>query len=135
MNHYASLRDGETAYENIEKMLEQSTYPNLFDRHPPFQIDGNFGACAAMSGMLAQSNEERTVLLPALPDAWKTGSVKGLCLVGNAELSMTWREGKLTGAVIMAHSDYDTYVIYGTEKKEVSLKAGESMELQFANAS
>lgn len=135
MNHYASLRDGETAYENIEKMLEQSTYPNLFDRHPPFQIDGNFGACAAMSGMLAQSNEERTVLLPALPDAWKTGSVKGLCLVGNAELSMTWREGKLTGAVIMAHSDYDAYVIYGTEKKEVSLKAGESMELQFANAS
>ena len=52
-----------------------------------------------------------------------------------AELSMTWREGKLTGAVIMAHSDYDAYVIYGTEKKEVSLKAGESIELQFANAS
>ena len=61
-----SLWDAETAYDNIRKMLEVSTYPNLFDKHPPFQIDGNFGICAAMNSMLAQSNEERIVLLPEL---------------------------------------------------------------------
>ena len=65
-NHYVSLWDAETAYDNIRKMLEVSTYPNLFDKHPPFQIDGNFGICAAMNSMLAQSNEERIVLLPEL---------------------------------------------------------------------
>lgn len=65
-NHYVSLWDAETAYDNIRKMLEVSTYPNLFDKHPPFQIDGNFGICAAMNSMLAQSNEERIVLLQEL---------------------------------------------------------------------
>lgn len=126
MNHYASLHDGEKTYENIEKMLGQSTYPNLFDRHPPFQIDGNFGACAAMCGMLAQSNEKRVVLLPALPKAWNTGSVKGLRLAGNAELEMHWHEGKLTKAVITAQKDYDTIVICGSEYIAVKLKAGKS---------
>ena len=131
MNHYASLWDGEAAYDNIEKMLGQSTYPNMFDRHPPFQIDGNFGACAAMSGMLAQSDAERVILLPALPDAWNTGSVRGLRLVGNAELEMHWRDGKLTRAVIAAHSDYDITVVYGTDVKELKLAAGEKSELTF----
>ncbi|MCM1027703.1 MAG: glycoside hydrolase family 95 protein [Roseburia sp.] len=125
MNHYASLWDGEEAYANIEKMLGQSTYPNLFDRHPPFQIDGNFGACAAISGMLAQSSEERVVLLPALPRAWADGSVRGLRLVGNAELSMEWKNGKLVRAEISAGSDYDTNVIYGERKFRVTLKGGE----------
>ena len=131
MNHYASLWDGETAYQNIEAMLGQSTYPNLFDKHPPFQIDGNFGACAAMCGMLAQSNEERCVLLPALPGAWKTGCVRGLRLVGNAELSMGWQDGRLTEAVIQADSDYDTIVMYHGEKKRVTLKAGTSCIVSF----
>lgn len=125
MNHYASLWDGKEAYENIERMLGQSTYPNLFDRHPPFQIDGNFGACAAMSGMLAQSNEERVVLLPALPEAWANGSVRGLRLVGNAELSMEWKDGRLVKAEIYAQSDYDTDVIYGERRFHVTLKSGE----------
>ena len=131
MNHYASLWDGEAAYENIEKMLGQSTYPNLFDRHPPFQIDGNFGACAAMSGMLAQSSRERTVLLPALPKAWANGSVRGLRLVGNAEIAMTWKEGRLQKAVLHADSDYDTNVMYQGKSLRVTLKAGESRELEF----
>lgn len=131
MNHYASLQDGEKTYENIEKMLAQSTYPNLFDRHPPFQIDGNFGACAAMCGMLAQSNEKRVVLLPALPKAWNTGSVKGLRLAGNAELEMRWHQGQLTKAVITAQKDYDTTVICGTEHIAVKLQAGQSWEQEF----
>lgn len=131
MNHYASLWDGETAYENIEKMLGQSTYPNMFDKHPPFQIDGNFGACAAMSGMLAQSNEDRAVLLPALPKAWANGHVKGLRLAGNAEISMTWKDGMLQKAIIHADSDYDTNVVYKEKRIQVNLRAGESRTLCF----
>lgn len=128
MNHYAALWDGETAYANIEKMLGQSTYPNLFDMHPPFQIDGNFGAAAAMCGMLAQSNRERIVLLPALPKAWKDGRVRGLCLVGNVKLSMEWRDGRLTKAVLTTGSDISTRLRYGKETREVQMKAGEQRE-------
>ena len=128
-NHYASLWDGEKAWESIRKMLELSTYPNLFDRHPPFQIDGNFGICAAMNRMLAQSNGERVILLPALPGQWETGSVKGLRLVGNAELSMTWENGKIVTAEIAACSDYHTTVMYGGQTRDVVLKAGESLRL------
>lgn len=131
MNHYASLWDGEMAYDNIEKMLGQSTYPNMFDRHPPFQIDGNFGACAAMCGMLAQSNDERCVLLPALPKAWATGSVRGLRLIGNAEIEMKWENGSLLEAVICANSDYDTIVVYKNQRIQVKLNAGESRKLCF----
>ncbi len=128
-NHYASLRDGRMAYESIEKMLELSTYPNLFDKHPPFQIDGNFGICAAMTRMLAQSDEDRVVLLPALPKEWAEGSVRGLRLVGNAELSMTWENGGLKTACIRADSDYHALVMCAGIVREVTLKAGESVTL------
>lgn len=130
-NHYASLWDGEAVYENIRKMLEVSTYPNLFDKHPPFQIDGNFGICAAMNGMLAQSNENRIVLLPALPKAWKTGSVRGMCLVGNLELSMEWQEGKLKKAVFQAGSPVCTIVKYKGKHQQLVLSPQETKELIF----
>ena len=130
MNHYASLWDGKTAYENIKKMLELSTYPNLFDRHPPFQIDGNFGACAAMCRMLAQSDMERVILLPALPEEWANGSVRGLRLAGDAELNMQWQNGELVRAEISAEKDYDTTVIYHGEAKKVNCKAGEKIKLK-----
>ncbi len=130
MNHYASLWDGETAYQNIEAMLGKSTYPNMFDKHPPFQIDGNFGACAAMIGMLAQSNRDRVILMPALPKAWSNGSVKGLRLVGNASLDMEWVNGRVSKASLTADSDYDTVVIYGDKKLPVSLKAGTTINLK-----
>lgn len=99
-------------------MLEVSTYPNLLDKHPPFQIDGNFGICAAMNGMLVQSNEERILLLPALPAAWKTGAVRGMHLIGNLELSMSWKDGRITGAVFTAYSDVDTVVKYKETEKD-----------------
>lgn len=128
-NHYASLWDGEKAYESIGKMLELSTYPNLFDRHPPFQIDGNFGICAAMNRMLAQSNESRVILLPALPEKWASGSVRGLRLVGNAELSMTWEKGNLVTAGITADSDYRTTIVYEGRRRDIMLRAGEDLIL------
>lgn len=129
-NHYASLWDREKAYESIEKMLELSTYPNLFDRHPPFQIDGNFGICAAVCRMLVQSSKERIVLLPALPRQWETGSVRGLRLVGNAELSMNWKNGKVVSAEIKADSDYHTLVLYEGQSREIMVKAGEILRLE-----
>lgn len=130
-NHYASLWDGEMAYASIEKMLEMSTYPNLFDRHPPFQIDGNFGICAAMSRMLVQSSSERVILLPALPKAWKDGAVRGLCLIGNAQIDLSWKVGKVTECRIKAGSDYDTIVVCAGKRQPVHLKAGGSVELTF----
>ena len=106
-------------------MLGQSGFPNMFDMHPPFRVGGNFGAAAAMCGMLAQSNRERIVLLPALPNAWKNGRVKGLCLVGNMKLSMEWRDGKLITAVLTAGSDINTQLCYAGEKQKIQMKAGE----------
>jgi len=126
MNHYAKLWDGESAHDNIQKMLVQSTYPNLFDKHPPFQIDGNFGATAAIAQMLVQSNEDRVVLLPALPKAWKSGSVSGLKLVGNAEVSLAWADGVLTECEITCLGEsYNTMVKYDEKCHMIALTNGE----------
>ncbi len=129
-NHYASLWDGEAAYKNIEKMLESSTYPNLFDRHPPFQIDGNFGICAAMNEMLAQADEKRIILLPALPAAWENGSVRGMRLIGGLELDMTWEKGYITQLHIRAEQDTDRMLKYNDREIPLRLVQGESMDVK-----
>lgn len=131
MNHYAKLWDGETAYYNFEQLMAKSTLPNLFDNHPPFQIDGNFGASAAIAEMLVQSTSERIVLLPALPSAWKEGSMRGLCVKGGAELDIAWKDGKLTKTLLRAKQDISTKVRLGEQIKEVALKAGEEQEISF----
>ena len=126
INHYARLWDGNTAYRHIEQLLGNSTYPNLFDRHPPFQIDGNFGAAAAMAEMLVQSNSRRVVLLPALPDVWKNGRVRGLRIQGNASIDISWQEGVLQHCRVHADSELSTYIRYGENIRPLRLEAGES---------
>ncbi len=100
INHYAKLWDGEKAHENLWQLLIKSTLPNLFDNHPPFQIDGNFGAAAGMIEMLVQSNADRVVLLPALPSAWKSGRLMGVRVCGNARMNIVWRDGRLEHAQV-----------------------------------
>jgi alpha-L-fucosidase 2 len=134
MNHYAKLWDGEAAHENILKMLSQSTYPNMFDKHPPFQIDGNFGATAAIAQMLVQSDSDRVVLLPALPKTWGNGYVKGLKLVGNAEIDLAWSEGKLTCCEIRCLGDgYHTLIKYDKKCRMVALSKGEKLSISTKN--
>lgn len=129
INFYAKLWDGEKAWENICQMLAKSTYANLFDRHPPFQIDGNFGVTAAIAQMLVQSREQEVILLPALPKAWEQGTVKGLRLVGNASIALAWKDGRLLQCRVTADQAYKGEIVYGSVRRTVKLKAGETIVL------
>ncbi len=127
INLYAKLWDGEQAYSNLEQLIANSTLPNMFDNHPPFQIDGNFGTTAAIAEMLVQSTSDRIVLLPALPKAWTDGSIKGLCVRGGAEIDLEWQDSQLTKCCIKAKRDFNKIYIYKKRTGKISLLAGEEV--------
>jgi len=124
INFYARLQDGEQAYHHVLALLQKSTLKNLFDTHPPFQIDGNFGGTAGIAEMLLQSQNETIQLLPALPEAWKNGNVKGLCARGGFVIDMDWKEGKLIKAIIFSKKGGECTIYTGTKNVQLKTEAG-----------
>ena len=125
INLWARLKDGDHAYKMYRELLKYvppdetkenytnsgGTYPNLLDAHPPFQIDGNFGGAAAVAEMLVQSNAEYIELLPALPKAWPSGTIKGLKTRGNFEIEMSWNAGHVTNLKIKSSTQASAKVL------------------------
>lgn len=138
VNLYARLWDGNAAWENLKKLYEKSTFPNMMDNHPMldyfvFQIDGNFGATAAITEMIVQSNAERTVLLPALPDDWEEGAMEGLVLYGGAKADIYWKDGQLECCRIMARHDFEGKICFKDMAWEMKLAAGECCMLKLTD--
>ena len=145
INLWARLKNGEKAYQIYRKLLtavapEKSnmpnyskgggTYPNLFDAHPPFQIDGNFGGTAGVCEMLMQSGDNKIELLPALPEEWADGSVSGLCARGGYEVSFEWKGGNVRNCSIKARTNSTVTLLYNGQQKTIRLKAGKTQNIK-----
>lgn len=102
VNMYARLHDGADVYMTLQKLMQNSTNPNLFDMHPPFQIDGNFGGAAAIAEALLQSDADGIILLPACPAAWENGAFHGLCAYGGFVISAVWECGLVKSVTVYA---------------------------------
>ncbi|XVJ59009.1 MAG: glycoside hydrolase family 95 protein [Tepidisphaera sp.] len=145
INFWARLGDGERAHSLLRSLLNivdetrtiygesgGGVYDNLFVSHPPFQIDGNFGATAGVCEMLVQSHAGEIQLLPALPKAWPTGSVRGLRARGGFEVDMDWKDGLLTRAVIRSISGRECRVVWGDRVWRVVTTPGGTFPLTIA---
>jgi alpha-L-fucosidase 2 len=157
INLWARLHDGDHAYKLLCDQLQLATssgtnygaggggtYANMFDAHPPFQIDGNFGGVSGINEMLLQSHltyvdeaspdEDRYIveLLPALPSAWPTGYIKGLHARGGLEIDQVWAAGRLTSVTIRSPKGTTCKVRYGNTTIDLTLKAGETIKLDAA---
>ena len=131
LNLWARLHDGNHAYTLYRNLLKNGTADNLWDMHPPFQIDGNFGGTAGVAEMLLQNHDGCILLLPALPDAWAEGCVSGLCAKGNFEVDMTWKEGQLCEAVLRAGSDGECRVAYRGHALSWKARRGRTYRLRY----
>jgi alpha-L-fucosidase 2 len=126
---WARLHNPEHAYNNLKILMTTSTLPNMFDLCPPFQIDGNLGGPAAISEMLVQSTPDEITVLPALPQQWPSGSLKGIRVRGGGKVDIVWEQGRLTRFRLeSAHARKDR-VSYGDRSMEVQVGAGKSVAL------
>ena len=133
INLWARLRDAEHTHAVIKLLLDPSrTYPNMFDAHPPFQIDGNFGGANGVMEMLLQGVNGEIELLPALPRAWRTGSIRGLRARGGFEVDIAWRDGELVSAELRGAPGGNARVRY--REKLVNLRIADQRRVELTPA-
>ncbi len=134
LNLWSRLGDGDHAHGILKLLLgPERTYPNMFDAHPPFQIDGNFGGTSGMTEMVLQSRNDRIYLLPALPSSWPTGHITGLRARGAVGVDVRWAGGKLSEAVLTAKADGKHTVVHAGSKLELDLEKGQRVRLVVRN--